>query len=795
MKPVLVAARAAVTRRRLQTWIIGVVVLLTATTSVVALGLLAVSHAPFDAAFDRAAGAHLTVTTTTATDTAELAATSHLASVVAAAGPYDQVTASMMATAGPVSGARFRPASIVGRATAGGDVDRLTLDAGSWLSGPGQIVLSRDYAGPLSEPAAIGSEITLDLPGSPTLRLVGIADSVTGSADGWVWPTDTAILAAPAGRQVLYRLAAAGSTADLAAGLATITAALPAGAVTASANWLTVRQAANRSISAFVPFVIAFAVLGLILSVLITANVVNGAVVAGFRTIGVLKTLGFTPGQVVAAYVVQVAVPAVVGCLFGVVGGVLLAAPLLAETERAYNLPASVAGVPLWVLLVVAVGAPVLVAVSALGPALRAGRLAANEAISVGRAPRVGRGFRIRRALTATRLPRPVAFGLGMPVARPARTAGTVVAILLGAMTLVLAVGLSASLARVHTAFTRTDAVPVVVHLPSADGSIVVPKAPAGTVAPPRTPADPTAVAATIAAQAGTARIAGLTDREVHLAGVVASVTVETYSGDASWTGFRLITGHWYGQPGEVVASSYLLRQTGHKVGDQLVLTGDLGQRTVTITGSYLDGRNGYDLVADTVTMSALTGTITPDDFEIGLEPGQDVGAFATALQAAFPLSSGVIVDDRTTHNDNRTFEILYGLISTLTLLLCAAAALGVLNTVVLNTRERRYDIGVLKAIGMTPGQVRVMIVASMTGLGVLAAALAVPLGVALQHWIVPTMGAAAGTDLPRTVIEVYGAAELVGLGACGVLLAVIGALVPAGWAASIRAAHALRAE
>ena len=45
------AARAAVSRRRLQTLIVGMVVLLSAATAVLALGLLVVSHAPFDSAF------------------------------------------------------------------------------------------------------------------------------------------------------------------------------------------------------------------------------------------------------------------------------------------------------------------------------------------------------------------------------------------------------------------------------------------------------------------------------------------------------------------------------------------------------------------------------------------------------------------------------------------------------------------------------------------------------------------------------------------------------------------------
>ena len=40
-----------------------------------------------------------------------------------------------------------------------------------------------------------------------------------------------------------------------------------------------------------------------------------------------------------------------------------------------------------------------------------------------------------------------------------------------------------------------------------------------------------------------------------------------------------------------------------------------------------------------------------------------------------------------------------------LTLLLAVVAALGVLNTVVLYTRDRVHDLGVFKAVGMTPGR------------------------------------------------------------------------------------------
>ncbi|GIH15748.1 ABC transporter permease [Rugosimonospora africana] len=826
MSAIVVAARAAVARRKLQTVIIAAVVLLTAATCVVALGLLAVSHAPFDTAFRKAAGAQLSVTAAPGVPAGDLAATAHTAGVTAAAGPFDEVVASASTGDGSAWSVMLGTGTIAGRSARDGAVDRLSLDSGHWLTGPGQLVLSRAFAGPLADPANLGTEVTLNLPGDPTVRLVGIADSITGTADGWVWPTQADVLhaaGATTSRQMLYRFASAGTTGTMAADLATVTAALPPGAVAGSASWLAVRQAANRSISAFVPFVTAFAVLGLILSVLITANIVNGAVVSGMRTIGVLKTLGFTPRQVVAAYVAQVTVPALVGCAAGIGAGLALAVPLLGQTERAYNLPANVGGVPVSVLVAVAAGAPLLVAVAALGPALRAGRLPANEAISTGRAPRSGRGFRVRRLLAAARLPRALAFGLGMPLARPARAAGTVVAVLLGAGTLVFAVGLTASLHRVHSGFTRVDAVPVVVQLAQSGGkhvertgpgpgpstagpasSTAGPAPSTGGPAPATGPAtgpvpagtaDPAEVRATIAAQPGTAHVAGETDVSAHLAGISAAVTVQTYDADASWAGFPMVSGRWYHAADEVVASSYLLRQTGHRVGDRVTLAGDAGQRAVTIVGSFLDGQTAYDLVAGATTMGPVAGQTTPQRFEVGLDPGRDSARWAETLQRRFSPDEGVYVEERTQDNDNRTFIILDALIATLTVLLCGVAALGVLNTVVLNTRERVHDIGVLKALGMTPGQLRAMVVSSMVGLGLVAGVLAAPAGVALHHWILPVMGRAAGTDLPGAIVAVYGVAELVALGAAGAVLAAAGALVPAGWAARTRVANALRAE
>ena len=87
------AVRGGVSRRRVQTFIIGLVLLISVGASVLALALVADSRSPFDHAFAAQRGADVAATINTATATpAALAATARLGQVTAAAGPFPVVT-------------------------------------------------------------------------------------------------------------------------------------------------------------------------------------------------------------------------------------------------------------------------------------------------------------------------------------------------------------------------------------------------------------------------------------------------------------------------------------------------------------------------------------------------------------------------------------------------------------------------------------------------------------------------------------------------------------------------------
>ncbi|SEL36836.1 ABC transporter permease [Streptacidiphilus jiangxiensis] len=135
------------------------------------------------------------------------------------------------------------------------------------------------------------------------------------------------------------------------------------------------------------------------------------------------------------------------------------------------------------------------------------------------------------------------------------------------------------------------------------------------------------------------------------------------------------------------------------------------------------------------------------------------------------------------------------GLATALTLMLVAVAGLGVLNTVLLDTRERVRELGIHKALGMSPRQTVTMVLTSVTGIGLVSGLAGVPLGIALHDDVLPRMGAAAGTVVPPADLAVYGPRVVVALVLGGCLTATAGAVLPAGWAARLRTATALRTE
>ncbi|HTQ93561.1 MAG TPA: FtsX-like permease family protein, partial [Streptosporangiaceae bacterium] len=667
-----------------------------------------------------------------------------------------------------------------------GPVDDIVLNAGHWPDGPGQMVLNGSPGG---GGPGLGSTITVTgVPGTPVLTVVGYGNSVTSTADGWVTPGEITRLRAPGGpqsAQMLYRFAHAASYAEVRADVAEVSAALPPGAVTSAASWRAAELEATGNGAIMEPFVLAFALIGLAMAVLIVGNVVSGAVVASYSRIGVLKCVGLSPAQVVVAYLSRVGWPALAGCLAGVVAGNLLAVSVLQGSAAAYGVGSQ--QVPWWASVLAPAGMFALVLLAGFGPALRAGRLSAAEAIAAGRAPRAGRGYAAHRLAARLRLPRPAGLGLAAPFARPARTAVTLAAIAFGATAVIFAFGLHSSLSRAAASQTHSATIPVQVEQFGPD---VGPGVGPGQMP---TAAQDAAVAATLRAQPGTRHEVAVYGTGVKVPGIAGTVDARAFDGDAAWTGYGIIAGRWYDAPGEVDVNTAFLDSSGLAVGDRATVDTGTVQVTVRIAGEVFAPSSEPRMFGSTQTLPGVATAGNLQAYDLALRSGVNAASYVHAVNDALgrqnPWQATIQPDA------GRFYSIASGLVGLLAVMVAVAAGLGVLNTVLMTTRDQVHDLGVFKALGMRPGQVLTMVVCWIAGPAVVAAAIAAPAAVALNTATVRAMAGTAHTGIPASFTQVFPPSRLALLSLAAVAIAVAGALLPASWAARARPAVALRAE
>ena len=180
-----------------------------------------------------------------------------------------------------------------------------------------------------------------------------------------------------------------------------------------------------------------------------------------------------------------------------------------------------------------------------------------------------------------------------------------------------------------------------------------------------------------------------------------------------------------------VLLQPVVAERLGVKVGDAIPVQTRQGIVDFTVAGI---GGSGWNMtVVPYDDAAAYLGATGPTHIGIVAQDRAGVeAAMEQVRQAIAPFApSGVIAY----HYDNFFDPLasmvgrLERLIDGLLLLAVAIAALGVVNATVVNVAERRREIGLLRAVGATRGQVRRAVVAEAALLGLMAAIIAGGLG------------------------------------------------------------------
>ncbi len=763
MTPVLTKALADVRRHRLQTLVVFIIAALGITVGAMGGTLLVQTSSPYDRAFADLAGPQIVATFDSEKVTqSQIAATVSLPGVTESAGPW-------IVAAVPFEKGNDKFAlRVLGRDDPGGNFDRVEVVRGRWVQRPGEIVVTRSFA--ISHKISLGDLLSaLGTPNKPLLNVVGQAVDVDPNSDrGWVSSDQVAGLIpteASRGFEMAYRFRSAATRADIRRDLNALEAATPAGSVAGYSSYLDFRDNYNFNNSLILTFLLAFAGLALGAVAVIVANVVTGSVLASYREIGILKAIGFTPRQVVMVFVIQMLVPALAAGVIGVPLGAIASKPLLDQAADAMSLPPPSPLAPVVDLLALALGLGVIAAAAAL-PAWRAGRMNAVEAITTGTAPA---GRYAKRRLRWWRVPGQLMLGADDAFARPVRGGLTAVAVLTGVATLVFASGLYSAILKFNDLFAPPNFQVTVSRFGGYSDAATIDL---------------------LQRQSQTSLVVG--DRQIYAAvpGQPDPVSSTVLRGRSQQLGFQLAEGRWLAAPGEavlgVVFNPYHWR-VGQAI-DVLVEGKPVQLRLVGACYCF------WTLTMDWSTFAAAVPNALPTDYWVQLRPGTNVGAYVSQVSSAQP---DFLFPQPVSSVSGLDIEgVLDALVAALAVILGAIAGLGVFNALLLSTRERARDIAILKVLGMTPGEISAMVTTSAAVLGVVGALLGVPAGIGLYKYLVDAMARLAGFTLSSgTFTSALNPIQLILVALAGVLVAILGAILPARWAARTSVVNVLNLE
>jgi putative ABC transport system permease protein len=195
----------------------------------------------------------------------------------------------------------------------------------------------------------------------------------------------------------------------------------------------------------------------------------------------------------------------------------------------------------------------------------------------------------------------------------------------------------------------------------------------------------------------------------------------------------------------------YLNERKGVLVSEALVLKEHLDQPPVSITLETPQGEEEFPVVGVFYDYSSDQGTIILDDdryrdlwqdtsiASIGVftQPNQPVDQVVADLRSHFQGRSDVVIQsNRSLRQDSlEIFDRTFAITQALRLLAVIVAFVGVLSTLMSLQLERTREIGILRAIGMTPAQLWGMTFLETGIMGTVAGLLAMPLGYTLA-WI-----------------------------------------------------------
>jgi len=483
-------------------------------------------------------------------------------------------------------------------------------------------------------------------------------------------------------------------------------------------GWVDTRDDALAVYEIFGAFLGAFGVFVMIAAAVVVAGSMATRAVARRRDVGLLKAVGVTPRQVAASIVLAHAVAAAAGVLAGWVLGAFLAPVTEVDLGEILGTGGVTFSVPDLVTALVVV--ELIVVAATVVPAWRAGRVPTTAALAPVTAHRT-RGRLLGTAVRGLGLGPVGVAGVRDAVGRRSRSALTALAMALAVVAVLTTVATQRTI-------DRTFGEPTLLGDP--EEVRVYPLA--------TTPAE---VAAALDAEAGVT--SWFTETEQDLALGEEPFLGLALGGDLAASGFDVREGRMLTGPGEAIVGWGLLDRFGLDVGDEVTVTAEGRPVRLTVVGWYREAEDTGEVLRFTLDdLRGVRPDADPQWASVNVAAGTEPDEVAASL--ARRLGGGARVEVRPPPESDEidAFRIAFLLVS---LLVVVVALANLASTMLLAVRERRHDLGVLRAVGVTPGQVMAMVGAGAAALALLASVIGLPLGWAVSGVVGGVVGTSSG--------------------------------------------------